>query len=65
MHALKKFLTVDTLPHAVVLAAVVLALGAVLYAFVQKQPYYAMIVLTVAMFVLLMAGCGPSGGGLW
>lgn len=59
MHVLKRFLTVDTLPHAIVLAAVVLAFGAIMFAFVKKAPFYALIVIVCAMAVLLLAGWGP------
>lgn len=64
MHALHRFITPDTLPHAIVLAAVILAFGAILVAFIRKAPFYALIVIVVAMFVLLIAGCSPplSGG---
>jgi hypothetical protein len=68
MHALHRFITPDTLPHAIVLAAVVLGFAAILYGFVKKQPFYALIVIVVTLFVLLMAGCDwqPSvGAWLW
>ena len=56
MNGLQKFFTPSTLPQAIVLGCVILAVGAVLVAFIRKAPLYALwVTLTLIFFTFLAA----------
>lgn len=54
-HLLKLFLRPDTLPQAIVFGSVVLVVGAVLVAFIKKAPFYALILIVLAMAIFLLS----------